>query len=353
MRSSPTTWQWREKLNLWLLAVLIIGAALRFYHLGFNSFWLDEAGVAYAAGAGSLAKMLEVVRSHVLAMPLDYFVVWVVGRFSLQEATLRIPAALWGVGSLYLAYRLYRKLVSPVPALFALLVLALSPLHIQYSQELRFYSSLVFFYLLTSLLLWDALQEPSSKRWSIFLIASITGIYFHPYVIFAFMNGLFWLALQPQKGARARTQRTAFLFCAILSLLAFLIGYLTFSASNTFKIPLMVFEDSPVEAIAIGIGWLPFYPGPPGLSWIWGITCAAFEIIGIITVLKTERRSALSGIFYSILLQLSAVLGADLLQHYFFAPRQLLMLLPLLCLFAGVGIETAIYQTVHVAAKIS
>lgn len=339
MQTGPQTSPNRIWTAVWLTAILGLGAALRFYHLGYNSFWLDEAGVAYAAAASTLAKMLEVVRSHVLAMPLDYLVVWMVGRVSTQEMALRIPAALWGIGSLYLAYRLYRRFVPPAPALLGLFVLALSPLHIQYSQELRFYSSFVFFYLLSTLLLWDALESPSQKRWILFIITCLIGIYFHPYVLFALANGIVWLGLRPQNNSMARMQRTRLLLSVIICLLAFLGGYITFSASNTFKIPLMVFEDTPLGALSSGLGWLPFFAGSPGASWIWGIACAALEIIGVYVTLKAARRSPLAGIFYSVLLQLAAVIGADLLQHYFFAPRQLLMLLPLLCLFTGMGLQ--------------
>lgn len=341
MQPAPESQHTRIWTSICLAAILGLGGILRFYHLGYNSYWLDEAGVAYAANASSLAKMLEVVRSHVLAMPLDYLIVWLVGRVSTQEFALRIPAALWGIGSLFLAYKLYRRFVSPLPALIGLFIFSLSPLHIQYSQELRFYSSFVFFYLLSTLLLWDALEQTSQKRWVIFTITCLIGIYFHPYVLFTLANGIVWLALRPQNNAQARLQRTRLMFSVIICLLAFLGGYLIFSASNTFKIPLMVFEDTPVEALATGLGWLPFYAGLPAPSWLWGAVCAILEVIGIGVVLKASRRSPLAGLFYSLLLQLAAVIAADLLQHYFFAPRQLLMLLPLWCLFAGIGVHSA------------
>lgn len=343
----------------WLGLIFLAGTVLRFYHLGHDSLWLDEAGVAYAARAGTITEMLEVVRSHVMAMPLDYLVVWLFGKISLQEAVLRIPAAIWGSLSLLLAYRFYRQFSGAAPALLGLLVLALSPLHIQYSQELRFYSSLIFFYLLSSLLLWKAIQRPSWRAWIWLTAAAITGIYFHPYVLFSFANGLVWLLLSPPKDQPARLLRIQFLTSATLCLLAFLAGYLKFSASNTFQIPLMVFEQSHIGAIASGLGWLPFSTAAPDSStwtgWIWGVLCAVLEIGGIAVAIASGSRPPhqaapkldlssppLVCLFYSFLLQFTAVLASDVLTHYFFAPRQLLMLLPILCLFAGVGAHTGI-----------
>jgi len=331
-----------DRPGLWLAIIFLAGCVLRLANLGQDSFWLDEAGVAYAARAATLGEMLQVVRSHVLAMPLDYLVVWLVGRVSLTEAALRLPAALFGCASLLLAYHLYRRFVPALPALLAVLVLVLSPLHVQYSQELRFYASLVFFYLLSTLAQWDALQQPSARGWALAAAATITGVYFHPYVMFSLANGLVWLALRPQRTAEARSLRTGFLFYATVCLLAFLVGYLTFSASNVFDIPLMVYELSPLGALATGMGWLPFALVPPGLSWLWGAACAGLEIAGVIFLLRQNPRSPLAGLFYSLVLQLAAVIGSDLLGHYFFAPRQLLMLLPLLCLFAGIGAQRVV-----------
>jgi mannosyltransferase len=343
----------RNENIIWLVLVLLAGTVLRFYHLGKNSFWLDEAGVAYAARAATIPAMLQVVRSHVLAMPLDYLVAWLFGRISSLEGVLRIPSAIWGSASLVIAYCFYRKFIRPAPALFGVLILALSPFHIQYSQELRFYASLVFFYLLSSFLLWQAVQQPTPKSWAIATAATILGIYFHPYVIFVLANGLIWVAFSPLHDQQARTLRVSFLVNVTIGLLAFLAGYLIFSASNPFRIPLMVFEESPLSAVATGLGWLPFYSGVPGLSWVWGILCAVLEIGGAVTVIAQQPRSPLAGLLYSVVMQIVAIFGSDLVLHYFFAPRQFLMFFPILSLFAGLGISEGIrlfirwVQTLH------
>ncbi len=328
--------------RLCLVCILATGAGLRFYQLGRDSLWLDEAGVAYAARAESLGDMLSVVRSHVLAMPLDYLIVWLVGRFSQTELALRIPAALWGCLTLYLAYRFFRRFTSRSPAILGLLFLTLSPLHIQYSQEVRFYASLVFWYLLASLLLWDALQQPTRGRWILFCGAGICGVLFHPYVLFSLINGLVWFLLAGPALWKDAERRVRYMLSACLVLLAFLGGYLTFSASNFFNIPLFAFENSFLTAIATGFGWLPFFAGQPGLSWVWGFLFGAMQILGAWTVIKANPRSPLAGLVYSLLIQLAAVLGSDLLGKYFFAPRQLLFMLPALSLLAGIGLSAII-----------
>jgi hypothetical protein len=173
---------------------------------------------------------------------------------------------------------------------------------------------------------------------------TILGIYFHPFVLFASANGIAWLALSSQKSPQVRAQRIGLLFSLAVCLLAFLAGYLTFSASNFFTIPLMVFEKSPLSALAAGLGWFPYSEGSSQFSWLWGGLSAVLEMAGMIITIRRQPLSPLAGLFYSLILQVGAVIGSDLLGHYFYAPRQFIMLLPLLCLFAGLGANAAIEE---------
>lgn len=333
----------RTRTALLPFAIFLLGLALRLYRLGDVSFWLDEAGVALAARAETLGGMLSVVRSHVLAMPLDYLIVWLVGRVNTSEFALRLPAVLWGSFSLLLAYALYRRFLSRTPALLGMLILALAPLHIQYSQELRFYASLVFFYLLATLLLWDAVQQPTVRRWALFTLAAVVGVYFHPYVLLCLANGAVWLAQFGFRGALARTRRLGLIASGLVILLAFLAGYVTFSASNTFAIPLMAMVESPVAAILAGLGWLPYYTAQPGWDWLWGLLLAVLTITGAVLLFRQGPRlgtawfSPAAGLLVSAVLQMAAILLSDVAGHYFFAPRQWIFLLPALCMAAGAG----------------
>ena len=51
--------------------LVVLGALARFYHLGFQSLWLDEIGEGSAATLPML-KLLATVRGHAAAAPLDY-----------------------------------------------------------------------------------------------------------------------------------------------------------------------------------------------------------------------------------------------------------------------------------------
>ena len=85
---------------------------------------------------------------------------------------LRLPSALCGIGSLPLCYVLIKRLASARTAVFVVLVLALSPFHIWYSQEGRMYAQLLFLFLLSSIILLHALEH---RQWQLVGLIRIGG----------------------------------------------------------------------------------------------------------------------------------------------------------------------------------
>jgi hypothetical protein len=82
--------------NYYLLTFIIIlfGFCLRVYQLGNASFWNDEAGQALAATQTTISEMVTIIKSHAMAMPLDYFVTRIFSKLGTTEFILRFPSAL-------------------------------------------------------------------------------------------------------------------------------------------------------------------------------------------------------------------------------------------------------------------
>jgi len=160
-----------------IFTISLIGLILRIYKLGKNSLWFDEIGVALAIQPSDFETLLGNVRSHVMAMPLDYVVRWVFSRHCLSEACLRFPSALWGSLTIPISFFLFRRLVDTRKAIISTLFLTLNPLHLYYSQELRFYSPLCFFYILSTLALLSATQKPVFINWLRFVLIYVVGSY--------------------------------------------------------------------------------------------------------------------------------------------------------------------------------
>jgi len=144
-----------------IVAIMVLAAALRFFRLGAQSLWVDEILtliVATPKPGFPLGQLLL----HNIHGPLHTFVVAMMRTVSENDAWLRLPSAVAGVLAVPLLYRWVRPRFGSHVALWSALLLAVNPLHIHYSQELRNYAFAVCFVLASCVLL-DRLCE----RWSI------------------------------------------------------------------------------------------------------------------------------------------------------------------------------------------
>lgn len=170
------------RIGIWL--ILGIAATLRLYQLGAKSLWTDEIGQAWYARMGVL-EAIQGATHHIAAAPLDYFIMSLVMFIGQSEFVIRLPAAVWGILSVYVLYRLGRYLFrSETIGLTAAFLLAIAPLPIEMSQEARFYSLFLFLGLVSSTLFAYALREPSRKAWIVFATVLTLSMLSHYYTVF-------------------------------------------------------------------------------------------------------------------------------------------------------------------------
>ncbi len=322
-----------------ILSIVFLGFLLRLFQLGNDILWYDEVGVFGVTKAKNLEEIIFIVRSHVMAMPMDYFITWLFSRLGSGNAILRFPSVIWGSLTLPVCYLLFKDLLDTRSALWGTFLAALSPFLIQYSQELRFYASFTFFYLFSTLLLLRAMKSDDPRQWIVFTITAIMGIYFHMYVLLVLANGILWFLFSDEKPLDRKRSFRYLLISYISILIAFAAGFLLFSGRVTFSNPFLESGITFIQTVFTGLGWLPFYSISPEWSWGWGFLCLVLEIYGILVLMK-KPFSASSTLLYSIFLQIVLIITFDYLKKYFFMPRQLLPYLPILLLPAGLALST-------------
>ena len=323
--------QIRFHLPVFLLLILFLGLSLRLFQIGSDGFWVDELGVAQAAYAPNLVGVLAIVRGHVMAMPLDYVVAWGMGHFSTSEGWLRLPEALWGTLTLLIAYFLYRDHISKRATYLGILLLAISPMMIKYSQELRFYAPLVFFYTLSTFVGLRATRENKLSLWSLYTLVTILGLFFHLYVTFSFINVGIWFITHPAKEKRSLIPSTIS-FLLIFGSAA--IAVAQFGQLAGAPSPLFSFE-TPLQVIGAGLGFLPPYQAPAP-AYFYGLALFCFFIVGLISLRN------LWPLMISIFLQVTMILGLDAWRGYFASARQLIPLLPIVMIFIAGGFDRVI-----------
>jgi uncharacterized membrane protein len=182
-----------ESQRMWLWLIVAAGAGLRLYRLDFQSLWLDEGLQFYVATENSIGELFRQTNSF--HPPLSFVINHLFLLVGESDFFLRLPSALFGIASLPLLYVLGRDLMSKNVAVFAVLVLALSPFHIWYSQEGRMYSQLLFLSLLSSWLLIQAVRRGQARWWVYFTVAGAAGMYTHIFMGLALAAHFLWVVL--------------------------------------------------------------------------------------------------------------------------------------------------------------
>lgn len=179
--------------RLGLAAVLLIGLMLRLAFLDYKGLWLDEAVTLSKA----LAQPSAIITAHDEAHPPLYYLFmhfWV--RLGQSEVLLRLPSALFGTLALPFLYGLSRAWIGREGALLATALLALSPLHIWYSQEARMYSLVPLLALAAVFSAVRALRGQGRGYWAAAVLAALAAIYTdYSAVVGLWLGNLAFLAL--------------------------------------------------------------------------------------------------------------------------------------------------------------
>jgi len=184
------------KRNLPLIAILVLGLALRIYCIGSESFWLDEGGSIRGASKPVVKLVAEVAAD--VHPPFYYLLLrsWIIA-FGSSESSARALSALFGVLTILAAFKVGAALFSRRAGHIAALIVAVSPYLIYYSQEARCYALLG---LLTTASVWLALEIFSGKRLAAelgLLLVNVIMLYTHVYGIlfFALVNLIYFALL--------------------------------------------------------------------------------------------------------------------------------------------------------------
>ncbi len=118
-----------------LLALTVLGAALRLSTLGLQSFWFDEAFTPVHVLHPSLSSTLSSVVHTENTPPLWYLIAWVDSRvLGTGAVALRLPSALAGIATVPVAWAIGRELASRRCAIACAALVAVNPVFVWYSQ---------------------------------------------------------------------------------------------------------------------------------------------------------------------------------------------------------------------------
>jgi len=195
----------KKKVLVILILILLAGLFLRVYNLGSESLWLDESATAYISQQTPQYILNNIYVKTILDpvyfphggdMPLYYLLAsyWT-NLFGLNEFNLRLLSVLFGVIAIYLVFRIGQFMFNSEVGLISAFIIAINHQHINYSQEARMYSLLIFLTLLSVYFLLNALRDNKKIYWISFVVSTVLMLYTHYFSFFIlFFEGIFILA---------------------------------------------------------------------------------------------------------------------------------------------------------------
>lgn len=151
--------------TLLLATIAAVAFLLRFHWLGSWSFWIDEIFTVNRAHDLFGNDLLpDVLTKRGLSL---YLIGWSMKLLGTSEWSARLVPAIVGVATVVLIYFPIRRVTNSFVGLVTALLLAISPFHIYYSQNARYVSSLVLFYVLAALFLFLAVEEDRKRFYAL------------------------------------------------------------------------------------------------------------------------------------------------------------------------------------------
>ena len=197
--------------NVGLWIIILIGLALRVYHLGYRPLWDDEAFTVLIMASDIRQIALAAVRDTF--PPLHYYILNVMMMtMGWSEFAIRYASLTGSVLAIPVIHHLGKRLVSRQAGLWAALVMAFSPFSIYFAQEARAYSWMVLTSLLSVYAFARVISSLSTEgranldRWAVFACASAAMLYTHFLSLWVLVvEGLYflWFWLKRRQGFRA------------------------------------------------------------------------------------------------------------------------------------------------------
>ncbi len=286
---APERRTWASPDLLAIAALTIVAIALRIPALT-QSLTLDEPHT-YVMARGSLGNVFSELRAgYEIHPPLYFSLAWAASQLGDPADWVRVPSFVLGVATVPLTYLLGLRAVGRPAAAIGAALLAVSPFAVRYSTDARPYSTLMFFAVLSSLLLLRAARSGRTIDWVLYVPAACAVLYSHYFGAFVLVAQGIWALWACRDRLRA----------PLLAFVAVGIGFLPWLPS---------FLDQPhstsdyAAVVPLKLRWLAdealgFLPGTGYYPWreIPGRTAALVLVAGLalaiaVAVVMLARRA--------------------------------------------------------------
>jgi hypothetical protein len=208
------------KENYVLSIILLVAAILRFYHIDYQSVWLDEIHTINEANPNkSFSEVYQALLVSEPHPPLYFFIVHILFQiFGYTTIVIRVLAAIIGIAGVFSIYFLGKEIFNKKVGLYATVLLAVNYFHLYYSQDARMYPLLFLMTTVSFLYLVKFIKQPSYKSAILYGLFSTLMIYCHFFALFALFAQyliLLYFVIKPY----GTTRKNFFLYSLVAGLM--------------------------------------------------------------------------------------------------------------------------------------
>jgi mannosyltransferase len=340
---------WLKRCNAYfpIVLILLLAASLRFVGISRESIWLDE-GVSIWASRMSIPNMISWTASDIHP-PFYYLALKFWTLFGQSEFAFRSFSALFGVLTVLAVYFVCLDLFGKGVGLVASLLMAVSPVNVYYSQEIRMFSLMAFLVLVSCYSFWKCLGTPGKRVLIVYVVSSVIMLYTHYFgVLVVCFQGLYFIAVFFLNGTLIKNKK-AVAGCLIATFLLYA--------------PWLPALYGTIFHPQVGMGWMPkpdlfllrdcyfgmmggFAPDIRGVSDFWGLLLIPlfFTVVGMVAGLRKPLSAR--AFFSAFVLFPLAVFVISLAVEPILLLRQVSIFIPELVMVMAFGI-------IFVSSKIS
>jgi mannosyltransferase len=346
----PLKWQ---RFAVPLLLILLGGMTLRFYDLGAKGLRGDEIFTdlrsaesireIWSSSSEAWTAGQREIDSLVARAPLLYFLTRATRLLGEGPLFLRLQAAFAGVLGIALAFALGTRLYDVGTGMLAAGLLAISPLHVYFSQDARYYPLLLALALLSAILLLKAFKANRAGTWLAYTAATVLMNYLHYFGLLVLASEIAialtwtWIRSSPRRIAYRRLKRFA-LSLALIVLLCLPMAPTWYEMVRQYGLgggELMGVEIATLRSGWVA-DWLVNFGGGPGVqAWI----LAGAAAISLFCSLLRGRKGRPSLAFVSLWLAVPFLPLLVLQPAKSLSYRHLIFLLPVYLLLAAYGVQ--------------
>lgn len=321
------------------IAAAVLTAVLGLHRIGERAFWHDEAFSVDAVRDG-WAALATFITTQEVNMATYYAALRAWMTFGDSDAWTRSLSVVFAVASVVAMYALARLWLGPRVALWAALLLAVNAFVIEYAQEARTYTLVLFLSMASTALLIRSLRDGAPAWWIAYVIAASALAWAHVVALgLLVVHGVLVATARPRPSVRS--------LIVVATGLAIGIGPVLVLAAGQAE-GLLPWISPPTVGGLIS-GWtrligagaaetiLPAALGP--IAGVWPVVAAGLAVIGLAAGLRDpDRRRDVLVLVAWILVPVALGLLVSVVKPIIVV-RYFIYLIPAMVLLVALGIE--------------